>query len=437
MRSAKSELPWKTCSSSIINMPRLCLHVPFASSSGGWAGPPVKMEDGSDPQPWHCLPFVEGSTYGLELVYPYENECHVVNDDGAIRFDWDYASEPGGGVTGGEFVLFSPVRASKYYLFNTRLDIQTPPGYALRTEPHPRFFTDDTGTVPCSLIGHLQNEWYPRLTFVVFRAPMPGKRHIFRKGEPFVQLLFVPTRAPATTSTQMTSEEAEQRRELEQAIQRNRFEVAENRWRIPTASRSTIITSSWRVPSRGRGWRASKKWLRTRASGMIWPFPRMKTWASPSSEAQQLLDQQKFEQAQEIFLHILSQHPDNAEALTNSGICFACMGNMIAGYNMMARAVALQPKVVRFHTNLAELLRRMGRFAEAEASIRSALGLNPNDPNLLASLGLIFVQQGRAAEGYPLYQRASALGCSMPATHLKMGLVLAQNGHFDLAQFLL
>ena len=45
----------------------------------GWAGDTSKMEDGSVPQPWHCNPFVEVSTYGLELIYPYDAECHVAN----------------------------------------------------------------------------------------------------------------------------------------------------------------------------------------------------------------------------------------------------------------------------------------------------------------------------------------------------------------------
>src|SRR5882724_6387044 len=79
---------------------------PIRMSVPGWSGPPQKMVDGSEPQPWHCLPFTEGSTYGLELLYPYETECHVVNEGGRVRFDWDFAAEPGGMLTGGEFVTF-------------------------------------------------------------------------------------------------------------------------------------------------------------------------------------------------------------------------------------------------------------------------------------------------------------------------------------------
>src|SRR5215831_18740134 len=110
---------------------------PIRMANAKWGGSPEKMENGSEPQPWHCLPFVEGSTYGLELIYPFETECHVVGADGTIRFEWDFAKEPGNVLTGGEFRAFAPVDASKYYVFSTRLDLLPPPGYALRTEPHP------------------------------------------------------------------------------------------------------------------------------------------------------------------------------------------------------------------------------------------------------------------------------------------------------------
>src|SRR5215218_6700537 len=109
----------------------------------GWAGAAdQRMEDGAEVQPWHCLPFVEGATYGLELVYPHEQECRVINERGKVRFEWDFYSEPeGSGVTGGEFITFFPKDSPGQYLFNTRMDVQAPPGHVLRIEPHPRFFT--------------------------------------------------------------------------------------------------------------------------------------------------------------------------------------------------------------------------------------------------------------------------------------------------------
>src|SRR5687767_59867 len=59
----------------------------------GWAGDSHGHSNGDKPQPWHCPPFVEGATYGLELIYPFETEVSVRNVDGKIKFDGDFSKE--------------------------------------------------------------------------------------------------------------------------------------------------------------------------------------------------------------------------------------------------------------------------------------------------------------------------------------------------------
>ena len=55
---------------------------PIRLKMPGWGGSAaMRMENGSEPQPWHCPPFVDGSAYGIELIYHYETECHIVNED--------------------------------------------------------------------------------------------------------------------------------------------------------------------------------------------------------------------------------------------------------------------------------------------------------------------------------------------------------------------
>src|SRR5690348_10157818 len=157
--------------------PKILPPQPIKLKVPGWAGSPtLKMENGSEPQPWHCLPFVEGAAYGLELLYPYDAECHIINDAGDVKIEW----QPGGTEEPGAFGLFYPMPA-RFYTFGASLDLQAPPGYVLRTGPHPRFFTDDTGTVPVALLGHVQTEWWAKKLFLVFKVPPPGSRHIFRK----------------------------------------------------------------------------------------------------------------------------------------------------------------------------------------------------------------------------------------------------------------
>jgi tetratricopeptide (TPR) repeat protein len=390
-----------------------------------WAGTAEKMVDGSDPQPWHCLPFVEGSTYGLELIYPHETECQVLHDGVTIRFDIDFAREPGVLSPGVEFKAFSPVGSAKYYLFNTGLDLQPPPGYVLRTEPHPRFFTDDTGTVPMALIGHLQNEWYPRTTFVVFRAPRPGQRHIFRKGEPFVQILVVPQRLKYGI-TRMTAEEAAYRRELDKTINALRSDIADNIWSHPDGCH---FNNHYKVLARAfalggiPGLEEALRGARERRESSI---PKSETIPEKLAVAEQLVAEHNYELAAEVYAQVLSQDPQSAEAFTNLGICFAALGIMAKAHAAMVQAIALEPRVPQYHRNLGELLRRLGRFPEAEASLRAATDLSPNDPGTWSILGLTLAQQGRTAEGLQAYRAWAALGYPFPGIHVKMGTALAE-----------
>ena len=402
---------------------------PIRIKTPGWGGSAEKMETGSQPQPWHCLPFVEAATYGLELLYQYDNECHVVNEGGKVRFEWDFASEGGADVTGAEFLTFSPKDAPKHYLFNTRLDVLPPPGHVVRTEPHPRFFTDATGTVPPAVIGHLQNEWWPRKLFVVFKVPPPGGRHVFRKGEPYAQILFLPHRAGYEIA-EMTPEEDAQRRERERQIETARFQIADNVWHnldgAPLSSHYKVLARSFARD----GTAGVEEVVRRSVEQQRLTLPRDKSIAECLALGKQRLGDEKYDEAKTIFMYTLEREPDNADAMSHLGICFACRGSPMVGLKLMTRAVALQPHSATYHSNLGEMLRRMARYPEAESSFRLALRLSPNDPVLLSTLGLTLAQQGRTAEALEACRAALAMNPRLPVLHLRTGLILAQERQY-------
>lgn len=153
----------------------------------GWSGENQKRKTGNIPQPWHCLPFIEGSTYGLELIYPFDTECKVINNNGKVEFIADFAQENGWNKPEPPFSNFSPF----HYGFTSSLDLNFSQDLVLRIEPHPRFFTDVTNTVPLAVPGHIQ-QWWSRIFFVVFKSPSIGQCHIFKKNEPYAQILLVP-----------------------------------------------------------------------------------------------------------------------------------------------------------------------------------------------------------------------------------------------------
>ena len=155
-----------------LNPRRTKLEVP------GWGGERQPRKDGSMEQAWHCLPFSEGARYGIELCYPYENELRVSVSEGKLALEGEFGPPPEG--HGGEW---PPFRAfgDLYYTYQLSLDLKVEEGWAIRTEPHPRFYTDPTDTTPIA-VPALIRRWWPMVFFLVFKSPPEGKTHIFRFG---------------------------------------------------------------------------------------------------------------------------------------------------------------------------------------------------------------------------------------------------------------
>lgn len=203
----------------------------------GWAGKDRRHGNGAEPQPWHCPPFVDGSTYGHELIYPYKSECRVKRIDGQIVFEGDFSGEDwllgenGEMLTGDQPKKTTPPMMSfapGHYGMSSGLDLEPPEGYVTRTEPHPRFYTDETGTVPCMIAGHIQR-WWSRIFFVVFKAPKEGEVHIFKHGDPYGQLLFVPQKNPVNFKP-FSEDEIKARELREKRISDHASKIASHSW---------------------------------------------------------------------------------------------------------------------------------------------------------------------------------------------------------------
>jgi len=275
------------------------------------------------------------------------------------------------------------------------------------------------------VIGHLQVEWWPRKLFVVFKAPPPGGRHVFRKGEPYAQILFVPHRAGYDVEP-MTAEEDARRRELERHIDAARFQIADNVWHnldgAPLSSHYKVLARAF---ARG-GNEGVEEVVDQALERQRLTLPRDKPVSEVLALGRQRLSEDRYDEARTIFTDVLERDPDNVDAMSHLGICFACRGSPMVGLKLMTQAVALQPRSAACHANLGEMLRLMGRYKEAEAHLRSAWQLSPNDPGLLSTLGLTLAQQGRTTEGLEACRSALAMNPKLPVLHLRVGLILAQ-----------
>jgi hypothetical protein len=205
----------------------------------GWGGTPQPRADGSHEQVWHCMPFTEGAQYGIEVFYPYANELHVTKKNGVVQLDGDFGPSPDEGLQWPPFRAFG----ENFYTYQLLLDLDVGPGFGVRTEPHPRFYADTTDTVPVAVPALLRTEWWPMISFIVFKAPPEGTVHIFRPGEPMLQILILPTE-PEFTLVEQTPEEQAQREVRARRIHASRETLGkDSTW---TSSTDTVFDGTYR-----------------------------------------------------------------------------------------------------------------------------------------------------------------------------------------------
>jgi hypothetical protein len=204
----------------------------------GWGGNPNPRADGSREQPWHCLPFSEGARYGIELFYPFENELRVSTRDGRLVLDGDFGPDPETGVQWPPFRNFGET----YYTYQILLDLKVDEGWAIRTEPHPCFYTDPTESVPIAVPALLRN-WWPMMFFILFKSPAEGRTHVFRPGEPFAQIIVIPAEANFEL-VEMSEDEAAERELQARRIQKSRETLgAKTEW---VSSTNTVFDGTYR-----------------------------------------------------------------------------------------------------------------------------------------------------------------------------------------------
>ena len=205
----------------------------------GWGGAAQPRADGAHEQPWHCTPFSESARYGIEVLYPFEEELRVTKESGRVRLqaDWGDPADPD--------MMWPPFRpfGEDFYSYQLSLDLEGPAGWAIRTEPHPRYYTDPTNTTPLAAPALIRSEWWPMTFFCIFKAPPEGTTHIFRKDEPFISIIVIPAE-PELELRPMTEEEAAERELKARRLAASRDALAEGtRWLSTTR---TVFDGTYR-----------------------------------------------------------------------------------------------------------------------------------------------------------------------------------------------
>lgn len=128
----------------------------------------------------------------------------------------------------------------------------------------------------------------------------------------------------------------------------------------------------------------------------------------------------KFPLAYNMAQRAVQMRPDKCETWGTLAHCAHLMWRMEeawSGYKKALDRSRTDEQKALYESNLASVLVDTGRFTEAEARIRKALALMPDDPHARHNLGLSLLAQRRWTEGWPYY--SASMGTAAGRTTVK------------------
>ena len=134
----------------------------------------------------------------------------------------------------------------------------------------------------------------------------------------------------------------------------------------------------------------------------------------------------RMEAANALYQTILDEDPRHAQALHFSGVLAWQGGHPELALERIGRALALCADDAQAHSNLANVLRQLGRHEEAEQSYRRATQFDPANPALWINLGVALRERADLPGAEAAYRRALALQPQLPVAHNNLGNVLVE-----------
>ncbi|MHC4143525.1 MAG: tetratricopeptide repeat protein [Planctomycetota bacterium] len=144
----------------------------------------------------------------------------------------------------------------------------------------------------------------------------------------------------------------------------------------------------------------------------------------------------KLAEAVAEFKQALEADPTHAGSHNNLGIAYERLGHEEA-QTQFERAIQLRPDFTHAHFNLARILMKKGRGAEAVAELQRTIQIDPNHVGALNMLGMALGRQQKFAEAQAHLERAVRLDPDHAEAHNNLGAAYARQGrlHEAVVQF--
>ena len=148
------------------------------------------------------------------------------------------------------------------------------------------------------------------------------------------------------------------------------------------------------------------------------------------------------ERAVGLFEKAVDRDPAYASAWAALGQAYELKGSFLSMPDLLEqslaalhKALALNPRLPQIHGWIGTTLSGLGRYGEAEASLRQAVSLDPRNANTHSSLARVYwIGQGRLDEAMTELRAAIALNPQAGYSYLQLALLHALKGEYALAE---
>ncbi|MEN9230325.1 MAG: tetratricopeptide repeat protein, partial [Thermostichus sp. DG02_5_bins_236] len=142
--------------------------------------------------------------------------------------------------------------------------------------------------------------------------------------------------------------------------------------------------------------------------------------------------------AEAIYLEILAQFPEQADALHLLGTVAQALGELELAASLIESAIEQNPQVALYRHNLGVVYESLGQLENALSCYQEALKLNPNASTSASQASKILVNWRRGAEAIPLLHSllehdAEHSGIPLAELHLYLAIAYRDQGEHSVA----
>lgn len=143
------------------------------------------------------------------------------------------------------------------------------------------------------------------------------------------------------------------------------------------------------------------------------------------------LAQDNYEDAADCFSLAICHRPQFPQAFHNLALVALHRRDFDEAITGLEKAIAMKPDLAGAHNNLGYVVcRELGDYERGAEHIRTALKLNPNDPDVLCNYSMVLIHEGQLAEALSLCNQLLAGQPNLHEARLNRALVTLNLGRF-------